>query len=203
MAGARAPLEETTVEPDPLAQFGRWYDEAADAVRMPEAMAVASADPIGRPSLRMVLLKEWGAEGFVFYTNHESRKGRELAANPYAALLFYWEPLGRQVRIEGTAAQLDDAESDAYFATRARGSQLGAQASRQSRPVADRGSLDAEVHGAQERFAGRSVPRPPWWGGWRVRPHSFEFWQQREDRMHDRLLFTPDGTGWRITRLQP
>jgi pyridoxamine 5'-phosphate oxidase len=196
-------LDESTVDPDPLVQFGRWYDDAAAVMAMPEAMAVASADRTGRPSVRMVLLKAFGPGGFVFYTNYESRKGRELLDNPQAALLFHWEPLGRQVRVEGPVERVGDDESDAYFATRARGSQLGARASRQSRPIDVRRTLEAEVATIDARFAGSDVPRPATWGGFRVAPRSYEFWQHREDRLHDRLLYTPSGGGWRITRLQP
>ena len=203
MEAAGEPLDESNADTDPLAQFGRWFDDAASVTASPEAMAVASADPAGRPSVRMLLLKSFGADGFVFYTNYGSRKGRELAENPYAALLFHWEPLGRQVRIEGPVARTGDDESDAYFATRARGSQLGARASRQSRPVDDRRALDAQVEVEAARFADAEVQRPPWWGGIRVTPSSYEFWQRREDRLHDRLLYTPSVPGWRITRLQP
>jgi pyridoxamine 5'-phosphate oxidase len=198
-----APLDEATADPDPLVQFGRWFEDAGAVTAMPEAMAVATAEPDGRPSVRMLLLKSFGPEGFAFYTNYESRKGRELAENPHAALLFHWEALGRQVRVEGPVERVADEESDAYFATRARGSQLGARASRQSRPIGERRALDAHVDAVEARFAGTEVPRPPWWGGLRVRPQSYEFWQHREDRLHDRLLYTPADEGWRITRLQP
>ncbi len=203
MEATGEPLDESTADADPLVQFGHWFDDAAAVMAMPEAMAVASADPSGRPSVRMVLLKSFGADGFVFYTNYESRKGRELADNPYAALLFHWEPLGRQVRIEGPVTRVGDAESDAYFATRARGSRLGAQASRQSNPIDDRRSLEEAVAAVDARFAAMDVPRPAWWGGIRLTPTSYEFWQHREDRLHDRVLYTPFDGGWRITRLQP
>ena len=203
MEAVGEPLDESVVDPDPLLQFGRWFDAAAAVMPMPEAMAVASVDPAGRPSVRMVLLKSFGPEGFVFYTNYESRKGRELLDNPYAALLFHWELLARQVRIEGPVERTGDDESDAYFATRARGSQLGARASRQSRPIDERGSLEAEVAALDVRFAGVDVPRPLSWGGFRVAPASYEFWQHRADRLHDRLLYTPSDGAWRITRLQP
>jgi pyridoxamine 5'-phosphate oxidase len=203
MADPFEPLLEEAVDPDPLAQFGQWFDDAATVVANPEAMAVATADPDGRPSVRMVLLKSWGVDGFVFHTNYDSRKGRELAVNPRTALLFYWEPKGRQVRIEGTAERTEDLESDAYFATRPLGGQIGAHASHQSQPIADRWLLDRQVEEVSARYAGSPVPRPAWWGGLRVRPQAYEFWQNREDRLHDRLRYTPDAGGWRITRLQP
>jgi pyridoxamine 5'-phosphate oxidase len=197
------PLDESTVDPDPVVQFGRWFDDAGAVMEMPEAMAVATADPRGRPSVRMLLLKSFGPDGFVFFTNYESRKGRELADNPQAALLFHWQPLGRQVRVEGPVERIVGKESDAYFATRARGSRLGALASRQSQPIGDRRALEAQVEAVEAGLEGTEVPRPPWWGGLRVSPTSYEFWQHREDRLHDRLLYTPADGGWRITRLQP
>jgi pyridoxamine 5'-phosphate oxidase len=203
MADSFEPLLEDSADPDPLVQFGRWFDAAAAVVASPEAMAVATVGPDGAPSVRMVLLKAWGADGFVFHTNFDSRKGHELALNPRAALLFYWEPKGRQVRVEGTVERIDDLESDAYFATRPLGGQIGAHASRQSHPIADRSLLDRRVQEAKARYADGPVPRPPWWGGLRVRAQGYEFWQNREDRLHDRLRYTPDGGGWRITRLQP
>jgi pyridoxamine 5'-phosphate oxidase len=197
------PLLEGAVDPDPLAQFGRWFDDAAEVMTSPEAMVVASADAQGRPSARMVLLKAWGEEGFVFHTNYDSRKGRELTDNPHAALLFYWEPIGRQVRIEGPVERTDGRESDAYFLTRPRGGQISAYASHQSRAIEDRGRLDARVEMVQADYAGREVPRPAWWGGLRVSPRVFEFWQNREDRLHDRLRYSVGSAGWEITRLQP
>jgi pyridoxamine 5'-phosphate oxidase len=196
-------LDERTVDPDPLVQFGGWYRRAAEAVAAPESMALATADAAGRPSARMVLLKSWDADGFVFYTNYDGRKSRELAANPEAALLFYWEPLGRQVRIEGSAAPTDPGESDAYYASRTLASRIGAHASHQSRPVADRATLDAEVARWTDEFRDAEVPRPPWWGGWRVTPRAFEFWQQGTDRLHDRVRYEADGAAWTVTRLQP
>ena len=195
--------DERTVDPDPLVQFGRWYERAAEVVYAPEAMAVATADAAGRPSARMVLLKSWGGDGFVFYTNYDGQKSHDLSANPEAALLFYWEPLGRQVRIEGQATRTTDAESDAYYATRGLGSRIGVYASHQSRPVADRQTLDAQVARWTVVFAHGDVPRPPWWGGWRITPRAFEFWQQGVDRLHDRVRYEADGAGWIIQRLQP
>jgi pyridoxamine 5'-phosphate oxidase len=196
------PLDERTVDPDPFVQFGRWYKEAAGVVPAPEAMALATADADGRPSLRMVLLKAWGPDGFVFYSNYESRKGRELAANPRAALLFHWEPLGRQVRIEGPVDTLPPEKSDAYFATRAPSSRLSARASEQSRPVADRAALEARVESVRLEL-GEDVPRPPWWGGYRLVPDALEFWQHRADRLHDRVAYRWDGLRWQVSRLQP
>jgi pyridoxamine 5'-phosphate oxidase len=197
------PVDERSVDPDPVVEFGRWYGRAARAVPAPESMALATADGAGRPSARMVLLKSWGADGFVFYTNYDGRKSHELAANPEAALLFYWEPLGRQVRIEGSVTRTGAAESDAYYATRDVASQVGAYASHQSRPIGGRAELDAAVARWTAEFAGRDVPRPEWWGGWRVVPRAFEFWQQGDHRLHDRVRYEADGPGWRIQRLQP
>jgi pyridoxamine 5'-phosphate oxidase len=203
MAERWVPLLEGDVDPDPTVQFGRWYADAARVVASPEAMAVASASADGRPSVRMVLLKAWGPDGFVFHTNYAGRKGRELAVRPHAALLFFWEPLGRQVRVEGSVERTTDEESDAYFATRPRGGQIGAHASDQSAVIDSRERLDQRVRKVEAEYAGRPVPRPPDWGGLRVRPDSFEFWQNRDDRLHDRLLYTPAPGGWRIERLQP
>ncbi len=197
------PLLESTVDPDPVVQFGRWFGDAAEVMEAPEAMAVATADAEGRPSVRMVLLKAWDHDGFVFFTNYDSRKGRELEANPNAALLFHWEATARQVRIEGPVERTDARESDDYFGSRPHGSQLGARASRQSEVVADRAELDARIAEVSAEYEGRAVPRPHWWGGVRIVPRSFEFWQHRDDRLHDRLRYTPDGAGWRIERLQP
>jgi pyridoxamine 5'-phosphate oxidase len=197
------PLLESEVDPDPLVQFGRWFDEAAAVVDAPEAMAVASVGDDGQPSVRMVLLKQWGPDGFVFHSNYSSRKGRELIGHPRAALLFYWEPRGRQIRIEGPIEPTTAEESDAYFATRPRGAQIGALASEQSAVVATRQELDDRVRALEARFEGQEVPRPPGWGGLRVHPVSFEFWQNRRDRLHDRLRYLPGPGGWRIDRLQP
>ncbi len=197
------PLLEAGADPDPRVQFGRWFKEAAVVVPHPEAMAVATADIHGHPSVRMVLLKGWDADGFVFHTNFDSRKGHELGENPYAALLFHWDPLGRQVRIEGPVDHIPERDSDAYFQTRPRGGQIGARASRQSQTVQSRDELDREVKIVEAQFAGQEVPRPPWWGGLRVQPRLFEFWQNREDRLHDRLRYTPAGDGWQMDRLQP
>jgi pyridoxamine 5'-phosphate oxidase len=199
------PLHERELDPDPLAQFRIWLAEAeATGMRAPEAMALATATPDGAPSVRMVLLKEAGPRGFAFYTNLESRKGGELAANPNAALLFHWDPLGRQVRVEGPVERLPESESAAYFATRPRGSRLAAWASPQSRELAGRDELERAVAAAAARFEGADVPLPPHWGGYVLVPERYEFWQHREDRLHDRIRYAPDGAGgWDLTRLAP
>jgi pyridoxamine 5'-phosphate oxidase len=201
-AAALPALDERAADPDPFVQFGRWYEEASEVVPAPEAMAVATADTSGRPSVRMVLLKGWGPDGFVFYTNYESRKGRQLGDNPWAALLFHWEPQGRQVRVEGSVTKVAPGQSDAYFASRAPGSRLSARASRQSQPIADRPTLEAQIDAVRTEF-GDDVPRPSWWGGYRVAPGAFEFWQHRADRLHDRLAYVWEGGHWRVVRLQP
>jgi pyridoxamine 5'-phosphate oxidase len=197
------PLDEGSVDPDPAVQFARWYDRAAEVVGAPEAMALATADARGRPSVRMVLLKSFDRHGFVFFTNYDGRKSHDLEANPEAALLFYWEPLGRQVRIEGPVSRTTDAESDAYYATREVASRIGAYASHQSRPVGSRAELDAAVARWTGTFADSDVPRPEWWGGWRVSPRSYEFWQQGTNRLHDRVRYDAVDGGWRRERLQP
>jgi pyridoxamine 5'-phosphate oxidase len=200
------PLVEQDVDPDPLAQFRRWYADAeAAGMRVPEAMALATATPEGAPSVRMVLLKDAGPRGFAFYTNLESRKAGELAANPRAALLFHWDPLGRQVRIEGPVERLAEQDSAAYFATRPRGSQVAAWASPQSRLLSGRGQLEEAVVAAAARFEGvADVPLPPHWGGYVLVPERYEFWQHRDDRLHDRIRYEPDGAGsWDRARLAP
>jgi pyridoxamine 5'-phosphate oxidase len=201
--GNSEPLSEQLAAPDPLTQFEVWFDQARSVVPDPEAMAVATVDPRGRPSMRMVLMRSFGKGGFVFHTNYDSRKATELADNPEVALLFHWAPLGRQVRIEGTAERIPAEESDAYFAGRPRGAQIAAWASHQSRTIASREQLDAEVDSRAAAYSGQEVPRPPWWGGIRVQPRSFEFWQNRDDRLHDRLRYRREPGGWRIDRLQP
>ncbi len=201
-------LTEGDLDPDPVTMFRRWYDEAsAGGIHEPNAMVLATASADGRPSSRMVLLKGHDAAGFVFYTNRRSRKGEELAANPRCALLFPWHPLERQVRVEGRAVPLGADEVAAYFSARPRGSRIGAHASHQSRPVADRAELQAAYDAAEARFAGGDVPVPEEWGGYRVVPDALEFWQGRPGRMHDRFTYrresaTPDA-GWTVQRLAP
>jgi pyridoxamine 5'-phosphate oxidase len=198
------PLREQDIDADPFRQFDAWFADAARAgVRSPEAAAVATASADGVPSVRMVLVKQTGEQGFVFFTNYASRKGSELAANPRAALLFHWDPLGRQVRIEGPVERLSAEDSAAYVRTRARGSQLSAIASPQSRPVADREELERRVAELAAYHEGEELPVPDFWGGFRVLPERFEFWQHREDRLHDRLVYTREGGGWVIERLAP
>jgi pyridoxamine 5'-phosphate oxidase len=190
---------------DPIARFHRWFAAARrhDAIPQPEAMTLATADRRGRPSARLVLLKHADADGFVFYTNADSRKGDELLVNPYAALVFHWQPLGRQVRVEGRVVQVADAEADAYWATRPRDSQLGGAASTQSAPIASRAALLARWHALARRLRGKPVPRPPHWTGFRVTPEVIEFWTQRPYRMHDREVFRRWRGKWKATRLQP
>jgi pyridoxamine 5'-phosphate oxidase len=198
------PLREEDADADPLRQFAAWFDEAGESgVRAPEAMALATATPRGEPSMRMVLMKQFDDAGFVFYTNYESRKGQELLANPHAALLFHWDALGRQVRIEGPAERIGAEESALYIRRRPRGSQLSALASPQSRPLESRAELERLVGELEVLNEEGELPLPEHWGGIRVRPERYEFWQHREDRLHDRLQYTRDGDGWAITRLAP
>ena len=198
------PLRESDIDQDPFRQFAMWFEQArASGVRMPEAAALATATLDGVPSLRMVLVKESAASGFVFYSNFHSRKGEELAANPHAALLFYWDPLGRQVRIDGEVRRLSEAESACYIRTRPRGSQLSALASPQSRVVESRAWLEQRVAELTAQYGDGEPPLPDGWGGFVVAPRTIEFWQHREDRLHDRLLYTRDGGRWQIERLAP
>jgi pyridoxamine 5'-phosphate oxidase len=199
------PLRERDLDRDPLRQFELWFAEAGAAgVRMPEAAAVATATPDGAPSVRMVLVKGFDEHGFVFFTNYASRKGDELAENPRAALMFYWDPLGRQVRLEGPVTKTSAEESDAYAQSRPRGSQLGALASPQSQPVDSREVLERRVAELRERYGEGELPRSDGWGGFRLEPESIEFWQQRHDRLHDRLRYRrSNGSGWLIERLAP
>jgi len=204
MVGRDRPLDVGDLDDDPIRQFRRWFDQAKEAAQPePEAMAVATSTLAGGPSVRFVLLRGCDERGFVFYTNGHSRKGRELAANPVAALAFRWWTVERQVRVSGPVTPVDPGESDAYFKTRPRGAQLGAWASSQSELLTDRDTLDQQLKTVTARFAGRDVPRPPWWGGFRVRPTEIEFWQGRQDRLHDRLCYRLQGGQWRIQRLSP
>jgi len=190
---------------DPFALFDAWLAEArANEPNDPEAMALATADASGNPSVRIVLLKGHGPDGFVFYTNEGSEKGRELAENPMAALLFHWKSVRRQVRIEGPVGRVSDEQADAYFATRSRDSQLGAWASDQSQPLESRDLFEARYEEVKQRFEGQDVPRPPHWGGFKVMPRRFEFWQDRPHRLHERRLFVvEDGGSWSEGLLYP
>jgi pyridoxamine 5'-phosphate oxidase len=192
-------LLERHVDPDPLRQFARWREEAGDELG---TVALATATPDGAPSLRMVLLKGADGQGLTFFSNYESRKGVELALNPRAALLAYWPAVGRQVRVEGEVTRIDPAESDAYFATRPAGSRVSAAASPQSAVVADRAELERRVADLRGRH-GNDPPRPDTWGGYRLAPATWEFWQHREDRLHDRLRYRRHGTSWLVERLAP
>lgn len=196
------PLGEASAAPDPFEQFTRWFEQARATEADPTAMTLATATPDGRPSARMVLLKGYDGRGFVFYTNYDSRKAGEIDGTHRAALLFYWASLERQVRIEGTVARVADAEADAYFASRPLESRWSAHASPQSRAIDSREALEAAVARVQAQF-GDSVPRPSGWGGFRVSPEAFEFWQGRENRLHDRLAYVLDAGAWRRTRLAP
>lgn len=204
----RSDLLEANVPDDPLTLFATWFEAAQQAdMREPTAMTLATVDPDGRPSARIVLLKGFDADGFRFYTNYQSRKGLALAAHPAAALVFWWERLERQVRVTGAVHELDGAASDAYFARRSRGSRLGAHASPQSRVLADRAELDQRLAEVEARFTARDVHRPPYWGGYALAPDSIEFWQARRNRLHDRLRYTRDNNGgddgWQLERLAP
>ena len=198
------PLELGDLDPDPIVQFGRWMEDALEEhLLLPNTMTLATAGADGRPSARMVLLKGFDHRGFVFYTNYDSRKSRELAANPAAALVFYWSRLERQVRVEGRVEKVPDDESDEYFASRPLESRIGAWASRQSAALAGRAELEERVAELERRYAGGDVPRPPHWGGWLVRPDAIELWQGRPNRLHDRFLYTRRGDAWERARLYP
>lgn len=198
------PLERGDLAADPETQFKQWFTEALDAsVLDPNAMGVATVGPEGQPSLRMVLLKHFDAEGFVFYTNHDSRKAREMAGNHRVALLLYWAEISRQVRITGVASRVSAAESLRYFLSRPRDSQIGAWVSEQSRVIEGRQLLEAKFAEIKGRFASGAVPLPSFWGGYRVAADTVEFWQARENRLHDRFLYSRAGAGWQIERLAP
>jgi pyridoxamine 5'-phosphate oxidase len=197
-------ITELTADDDPIVMFDSWFEEAKRAgIFLPESMMLATATPDGQPSARMMLLKGADHRGFTFFTNYESRKGEELAANPRAALVFHWAILERQVRVEGTVDRLPADESQAYFDTRPRGSRIGAWASPQSTELATRQALDDRVAEFTREFAGKDIPLPPYWGGFRLTPERIEFWQGKVNRLHDRLRYTRDGDGWRVVRLSP
>lgn len=198
-------LSESDADPNPFAQFQQWYQAAVEAeLSLPNAMTLATVTREGRPSARFVLLKGFDEQGFVFYTNYESRKGRDLAENPYAALVFYWDPLHRQVRVTGRVRKVTREESEQYFHSRPAGSQLSAAVSRQSTVIPDRQVLESTYQELAARYGEAEAPLPSYWGGYRVAPDTIEFWQGRANRLHDRLLYTrqPDDT-WRIERLSP
>ncbi len=203
--GVTRGLPDAEVGDDPIAMFGRWFEDARESgIFLPDATALSTADADGKPSGRMVLLKGFDERGFRFFTNFGSRKSRELDENPRAALTFHWAVLERQVRIEGSVERLPEGESEAYFQTRARGSQIGAWASRQSERLSSREELKAAAKEAEERFAGGPVPLPPFWGGYLLVPQRIEFWQGRANRLHDRVFFVKDGSSdWSSGRLYP
>ena len=199
-----AELRKSAVDRDPLTQFRRWYADAEAAdIKAPQAMALATSTPDGAPSVRMVLLKGADERGFVFFTGYVSRKAGELDANPRAALLFHWEPLGRQVRVEGHVARVAEQESDAYFSTRPRGAQLAAAASQQSSVLRDRAEIDTRADELAREHEGSDVRRPDHWGGYRLVPEVYEFWQHRDERMHDRLRYRRTNGDWVVERLSP
>ena len=197
-------LDEKTIDPDPIKQFQLWFNDAIAAnLPLPEAMTLATATPDGKPSARMVLLKQVDQDGFVFYTNYNSAKAEQLDANPYAALVFYWALLDRQVRVEGSVVKTSAQESGDYFRTRPRESQIGAWASEQSHAISSREVLEQRANELEALYRDREVERPEHWGGYRLRPERIEFWKSRIGRLHDRILYQRDATGWSITRLAP
>jgi pyridoxamine 5'-phosphate oxidase len=196
-------LHRAELADDPIAQFGTWFAEAGEQNPLPEAMALATADADGAPAVRYVLLKGFSDEGFDFFTDYRSAKASDLEANPRAALSLWWPQLGRQVRVGGDVSRLGAEESDAYFASRPREAQIGAWASHQSGPLADRAELETRLEEVEERFDGGEVERPPHWGGYRLRPQTIEFWQQGPGRLHDRFSYSREGDGWKIERLSP
>ena len=188
----------------PIPLFARWFRDAKRAgIFLPESMALATATPDGKPSVRFVLLKGYGEDGFVFYTNYGSRKAAEMDQNPEVSLIFHWTILQRQIRLEGTVERISSQESEAYFHSRVRGSQVGAWASAQSEPMADRKVLEDSVKEYEKKFKGTEIPLPPFWGGYRLNPRRIEFWQGRASRLHDRIIFTRAGEGWDRSRLYP
>jgi pyridoxamine 5'-phosphate oxidase len=198
------PLDESALDADPMAQLARWLKDAQDAGMIePTAMTLATATPDGRPSARIVLYKGAHEGGLTFYTNYDSRKGNELAANAHAALVFWWDKLERSVRVEGRVDQLPRKMGEAYARSRPRGSQLSAYTSRQSRVVASRAELEKRLAENDQKLGGKEVPLPPNWGGYLLRPEMFEFWQGRDNRLHDRLVYRASGDGWRVERLEP
>jgi len=198
------PLHEEDLDEDPVLQFSRWYEQAGQAgVREPQAMALATASADGSPSVRMVLLKGFDERGFVFFSGYGSRKGLELQANPRAALLFHWDPLGRQVRVEGAVQRTSEQETAEYVRSRPRGSQLSALASPQSQTIGSRAELERAIEDLERTYGDRELPLPDGWGGFRVVPESIEFWQQRRDRLHDRLRYRRVGGAWVVDRLAP
>jgi len=199
-----AGLDLTDVLPDPMAQFRRWFDAALGAgVPEPNAMHLSTVNADGRPDGRIVLIKDVSDAGFVFYTNYESRKGQELLGQPFAALTFFWPELERQIRIEGRVEKVSDAESDAYYVSRPRGSQIGAWVSQQSRIITNRAVLETRQRDLEAQFADQSVPRPPYWGGFRLVPDALEFWQGRPSRLHDRIHYRREENSWVLERLSP
>jgi pyridoxamine 5'-phosphate oxidase len=197
------PLHRSALADDPIDQFREWYERAAEEVPLVDAMALATVDADGSPDARMVLLKGFGADGFRFFTNLGSAKARQLEATPSAALILYWRELDRQVRIRGSVEKLQASDDDAYFSSRAPEARIGAWASPQSQPIADRATLDARVDEIGDRFGDTEVPRPEFWGGFLVRPERVEFWQGQAARLHDRFVYTRAGDGWEIQRLAP
>ena len=197
------PLHRSALCDDPIAQFRDWYERAEREVALAHAMTLATVHPDGGPDARMVLLKGFGPEAFRFFTNFNSAKARQLDEVPRAALVLYWRELDRQVRVRGPVARLSEADSDEYFASRPRDSQIGAWASPQSEPLPDRETLDARVEEVEKRFSGGTVPRPPFWGGYALRPEEIEFWQGQAGRLHDRFLYSREGDDWRLDRLAP
>lgn len=197
-------LDEKTIDQDPIKQFQRWFDEAVAAnLPLPEAMTLATATPDGKPSARMLLLKQVDENGFVFFTNYTSAKAEQLDANPYAALVFYWSRLDRQVRVEGSVVRTSEEESRDYFRTRPRESQIGAWASAQSQVISGRDVLEQRAQELEDQYRDRDVDCPEYWGGYRLKPERIEFWKSRVGRLHDRILYERDSGGWTISRLAP